>query len=114
MGHRTQAGIAQARSAGSVVQTSSVRFERSTADDVVTKLHTTGWALVPKLLAPCACEELISIYGDDQRFRSTVIMERYGFGKGRYRYFAYPLPPIVERLREQLYPLLRPIAAGLG
>jgi hypothetical protein len=30
-------------------------------------------------------------------------MGRYRFGEGDYAYFAYPLPPAVERLRRELY-----------
>jgi Uncharacterized protein conserved in bacteria len=48
------------------------------------------------------------MFDEDERFRSTVVMARHAFGEGSYRYFADPLPPLVQTLREQLYP---PIAA---
>ena len=37
-------------------------------------------------------------------------MGRHGLGRGEYKYFAYPLPDISERLRPEVYPHLVPIA----
>ena len=37
-------------------------------------------------------------------------MARLSFGDGRYRYFADPLPPLVQDLRERFYPPLAAIA----
>jgi hypothetical protein len=37
-------------------------------------------------------------------------MARYGFGSGEYKYFAAPLPIIVESLRKALYERLAPVA----
>ena len=45
-------------------------------------------------------------------FRSTVVMARHGFGLGEYRYFDYPLPQLVQGLREALYERLAPVANG--
>lgn len=72
-------------------------------------LQKRGYALLPGLLDASQCEELITLYGDDGRFRSTIEMARHAYGKGRYRYFAYPLPPLVETLRCGLYERLLPI-----
>ena len=92
------------------METRSVSVEDSAADELATGVSAAGWALVPRLLAPCACQDLISHFDDEVRFRSSVVMERHGFGKGLYRYFAYPLPPIVEHVRQQLYSTLSPVA----
>ncbi len=73
-------------------------------------LDTHGAAVIEKLLAPEDCRELIDFYRRDDRFRSRVVMARHGFGRGEYKYFAYPLPRTVADLRETLYPPLARIA----
>ena len=70
-------------------------------------LDSEGIALTPPLLTEAECEEVRGWFGDPERFRSTVVMQRYGFGRGTYRYLADPLPGLVRELREQLY---RPLA----
>ena len=77
---------------------------------VTSGLDSRGCAVLPALVSPAACRELAGLYGEDSRFRSRVIMSRHGFGQGEYRYFAYPLPPLVAHLRASLYPHLAPIA----
>lgn len=77
---------------------------------IETALDREGWALLPGLLSSRACADLAASYDSDAPFRSTVTMARHGFGRGEYRYFAYPLPPIVSALRAALYPHLAPIA----
>ena len=73
-------------------------------------LDAHGWALIPKLLTAAECDALAGLYDDDRLFRSRVIMARHGFGRGEYRYFAYPLPAPVAALRATLYPRLVPVA----
>jgi len=73
-------------------------------------LDTHGWAVLPGLLAPDACVQVAGLYDQPERFRSQVIMARHGFGRGEYRYFAYPLPDPVQSLRTALYPPLAGIA----
>jgi len=74
------------------------------------RLDSDGVAMTPPLLSPEQCTEVTAMFDDDHLFRSTVVMSRYSFGEGRYRYFADPLPPLVQQLREQLYPPLAAVA----
>jgi hypothetical protein len=69
-----------------------------------------GFAVLPGLNSPATCDELRGLYQEEQRFRSTVVMARHGYGLGEYRYFRYPLPSVVQKLRERLYAELVPIA----
>jgi hypothetical protein len=73
-------------------------------------LTRDGYALTPSLLQPQECAHLIKAYDDNSLFRSQVVMARFGFGRGEYKYFKYPLPAIVADLREHCYPRLAPIA----
>lgn len=76
-------------------------------------LDEHGCAAVGPLLGTADCRRLRGLFDDpESRFRSTVDMARYDFGRGRYRYFDYPLPPVVAALREALYPGLAAIANG--
>ena len=83
---------------------------RIDSDATLAELDARGYALPGRLLAARECEALRSRFGDDASFRSTIDMEPRRYGRGRYRYFAYPLPPLVQRLRESLYVPLAAIA----
>jgi uncharacterized protein len=74
-------------------------------------LDAHGWASLPALLAADTCTALADLYPDDSRFRSRVIMARHGFGRGEYKYFAHPLPPVIVTLRTALYARLAAIAS---
>ena len=73
-------------------------------------LDASGAALLPGLLSPDACRAVAELYGDDSKFRGRIVMSRHGFGRGEYKYFAYPLPPVIARLRTKLYACLAPVA----
>ncbi|PRE63514.1 2OG-Fe(II) oxygenase [Burkholderia multivorans] len=75
-----------------------------------TDLDGYGCAHVPRLLSLDECRTLAALYPDDTRYRSRVVMARHGFGRGEYKYFAYPLPTLVDALRTALYRRLAPIA----
>ena len=69
-----------------------------------------GFARTPAVLTPDECADLVAMYGQRERFRSRVEMERFRFGVGDYQYFAAPLPSLVQALREHAYPPLAEIA----
>lgn len=73
-------------------------------------LDAQGWAMLPALMSRGECEAIAALYGSTDLFRSHVVMARHSFGQGEYRYFSYPLPDIVQTLREAFYPRLVPIA----
>ncbi|AOY01936.1 2OG-Fe(II) oxygenase [Jeongeupia sp. USM3] len=79
-------------------------------DRVGADLDAQGWAMLPGLLSPADCMALAGLYAGDAGFRSRIVMERHGFGRGEYKYFAYPLPEPVAGLRAALYPQLAPVA----
>jgi hypothetical protein len=73
-------------------------------------LDAQGCAVLKGLLSPEECRALASLYPDDKKFRSRVVMGRHGFGRGEYKYFAYPLPELIGELRPSLYARLRDVA----
>src|ERR1700752_2496530 len=73
-------------------------------------LDAGGNAVVHELLTAMQCKQLADMYPRQDVYRSKVVMARHGFGLGEYKYFAYPLPPLLEQLRHALYPKLVPIA----
>jgi len=74
------------------------------------ELHKKGYVLLPRFLSESHCHQLISQYDSPKGYRKTVNMERYRFGLGEYKYFDYPLPDIIQALREYVYPQLVPVA----
>jgi len=79
---------------------------------IAAHLDAHGWARLETLLSGEECAAIAALYDDERRFRSHVRMERHGFGRGEYKYFAYPLPERVADLRRAVYQELRPIANG--
>lgn len=73
-------------------------------------LDKQGYAMLPSLLSPEQCTTLIEAYDGARRYRKTIEMQRYRFGSGEYKYFQYPLPEIIQRLRNELYNPLSGIA----
>jgi hypothetical protein len=77
---------------------------------VAGQLDAGGYAVIPSLLTRERCAAMAALYAQDQHFRKTVIMARHGYGRGEYRYLAYPLPDEIAALRTGLYPPLASIA----
>ncbi len=80
------------------------------AEALAAELDAQGFAVLPGLLGAQACAGHAAWFERDELFRSTIDMARHNFGRGRYRYFAYPLPAAVLALRETLYGRLAPVA----
>jgi uncharacterized protein len=93
-------------------------WEMSDWEKVTAALDERGSAVVERFLSPAQCRSLAALYARDDLFRSRVVMARHGFGRGEYKYFAYPLPELVAARRSALYPGLAEVAnrwnAALG
>lgn len=88
----------------------AARLDRIDWTGVEADLDAQGWSLQPGLLTAEECRAVQALFDDKRRFRSTIVMEERNYGKGVYRYFQYPLPDLVQALREGLYRHLAPIA----
>jgi hypothetical protein len=73
-------------------------------------LDAQGSAVLPRLISRAQATALAAMYPIEERFRSRVVMARHGFGRGEYKYFGYPLPDPIGKLRTEFYPKLTPIA----
>ena len=92
--------------------------------DIANRIAALDWSRIPAdldgfgaaptgpLLTPAECAALAALYPGEDGFRSRVVMARHGFGRGEYKYFANPLPPLVVGLREGFYSRLAPVANG--
>ncbi len=87
------------------MRAAAIEWEAASAE-----LDAQGWVVLPQLLSDEECGSISGLYDAAQGFRSHVVMQRHGYGRGEYRYFSYPLPPLVARLRTALYRHLVPLA----
>jgi len=94
----------------SAAPSGAIRGTRIEGSRLADELNEQGFAVLEKLLSREECRSIASFYPDDNHFRSRVVMDRHGFGKGEYKYFSYPLPGIIGDLRTALYSRLVPIA----
>jgi hypothetical protein len=83
----------------------SVDWQNITCD-----MHKKGFTIIPNVMTSKQCGELKDNYDNPNGYRKTVVMERFRFGLGEYKYFDYPLPALIQTIRETFYPRLVPIA----
>jgi hypothetical protein len=74
------------------------------------ELHANGFAVVKQVLNKEECDDLIAEYDADNTYRKTINMARYRFGLGEYKYFQYPLPTLISKMREKVYAEIAPVA----
>jgi uncharacterized protein len=86
------------------------RIDTQNWHDIEDHLGQHGWAVLSSVLDAEQCRDLAAVYDEEGPFRSHIIMARHGFGQGEYRYFGYPLPQLIQELREQLYSRLVGVA----
>jgi len=103
---------AQANLALAVSTTQSIadRIEAFDWQGISRSMDERGSAILEGLLSSDECRSLAALYPEEEPFRSRVVMERHGFGRGEDKYVAYPLPNIMSRLRSTLYSRLVPTA----
>jgi hypothetical protein len=90
--------------------TAPKRLEAVAWDRVEADLDARGIAVIKRLLDPERCRSVAALFPDDARFRKHVVMVRHGYGRGEYKYFAYPLPSLIAGARTAAYPHLARVA----
>ncbi|MBL4907597.1 MAG: 2OG-Fe(II) oxygenase [Sneathiella sp.] len=88
-----------------------VRVSEFDWEEVRSELSLSGFGLLKNILSTDECFDLITNYENEALYRSKVIMSRHNFGRGEYQYFSYPLPNIIEELRNTLFERLSVIAS---
>jgi uncharacterized protein len=102
---KTSAQTISRSESNAAARVAAIDWTKATSD-----LDAQGCTVLKGLLTPDECRALAALYPDDKIFRSRVVMGRHGFGRGEYKYFAYPLPQPIAELRPLLYARLQPIA----
>jgi hypothetical protein len=92
------------------VSDTAARVDARDWGQIAGELDAQGCAILKGLLTPDECRDFAALYPDDRHFRSRIVMGRHGFGRGEYKYFAYPLPDLIAQLRPALYGHLQGIA----
>jgi hypothetical protein len=102
-----RAGVAASRD---YPQAAADRLAAADWPRLTAALDQSGIATLPGLFDREACRAIAAAYVDESKFRSRVVMAKHGFGRGEYRYFAYPLPFDLAAIRAALYAGLAPLA----
>jgi hypothetical protein len=92
------------------IQAISDRVEALPWQRIYSDLEHHGFAITDRLFNDDECQKMIGMYADSSLFRKQVIMQNHSYGRGEYQYFAYPLPEIVDFLRQSMYSQLVAIA----
>lgn len=85
-------------------------LESQNWENITESMHENGFAILSNVLSDEDCEALKADYQNPNLYRKTVVMERYRFGLGEYKYFNYPLPDLIQNIRSSVYPKVAPIA----
>lgn len=88
----------------------AIRLNHLSWPVITNELSSQGFASIASILQPDECASLVGLYAQEPHFRKIISMARHGFGQGEYKYFTYPLPTLVQTLREVIYPYLVPVA----
>ena len=86
------------------------RIQQQDWDSITGNLHSKGFSVVENVLTAAECRQLISDYQQKDNYRKTIVMERYRFGIGEYKYFSYPLPDLITNIRQTVYKYIAPVA----
>ncbi|WP_099369781.1 2OG-Fe(II) oxygenase [Sphingobacterium sp. 1.A.5] len=86
------------------------RIEELDWHSITEDMHRSGYAVIEHLITEEECKQLIELYDQKDIYRKTVVMARYRFGLGEYKYFNYPLPLLIHEIRTEVYRHLSPIA----
>ncbi|MFJ7728768.1 2OG-Fe(II) oxygenase [Neobacillus sp. NPDC097160] len=89
-----------------MVQDIQSRVQSLDWEAIQQELDDQGFAKLGPILTKAECESIMELYNDEQSYRTTINMARYRFGSGEYKYFSYPLPDLIQGLRESFYPEL--------
>lgn len=86
------------------------QIEKLDWQNITQEMHKKGYSIIPNFISNQQCGELIQDYDNPNIYRKTVVMERYCFGLGEYKYLNYPLPDLIQQIRTDIYPHLASIA----